>query len=335
MSKKNGAFVSIVTPFYNTAAFLPACIESVLAQSYQNFEYVLVDNQSTDGSGEIAQRYAESDSRIRTIRADTFRNQIANYNYALSQISSHSHYCKIVQADDWIFPDCIAWMVEVADRHPSIGLVSAYTLLGGKSAAVVGNAGLPYTHDGFFVGREIGRKQILDRYHFFGSPTSVMFKAAVIRERVPFYSELPFEDTIVCLEILRNWDFGFVYQVASYQRRDNDSITSRIRRFDPYLLIEKVAVTVAGGPGHLTPTEYRKAVNCRMDSYYRFLATCAIVGRDSEFWHYHRNALAELDIELRRKKIGVYVIRQVFDKLLNPKRTVEKAVEWVRHRRPA
>jgi len=47
--------VSVVTPFYNTQAFLPECIESVLRQSYENWEYLLVDNCSTDGSGEIAQ----------------------------------------------------------------------------------------------------------------------------------------------------------------------------------------------------------------------------------------------------------------------------------------
>ena len=49
--------ISVVTPFYNTAPYLAQCIESVLAQTHRNFEYVLVDNQSTDGSAEIAASY--------------------------------------------------------------------------------------------------------------------------------------------------------------------------------------------------------------------------------------------------------------------------------------
>ena len=53
--------VSVVTPFYNTASYLAQCIESVLKQSYSEFEYILMDNCSTDGSSEIAETYARRD----------------------------------------------------------------------------------------------------------------------------------------------------------------------------------------------------------------------------------------------------------------------------------
>ena len=49
--------VSVVTPFYNTAPYLAQCIESVLTQTYPHFEYILMDNCGTDGSGEIAESY--------------------------------------------------------------------------------------------------------------------------------------------------------------------------------------------------------------------------------------------------------------------------------------
>ena len=62
--------VSVVTPFYNTAPYLAQCIESVLAQTYPHFEYILMDNCSTDGSAEIAETYARRDSRIRLIRCN-------------------------------------------------------------------------------------------------------------------------------------------------------------------------------------------------------------------------------------------------------------------------
>ena len=57
--------VSVVTPFYNTDRYLAECIESVLSQTYRNFEYVLVDNHSTDRSGVIAAEYARRDSKVR------------------------------------------------------------------------------------------------------------------------------------------------------------------------------------------------------------------------------------------------------------------------------
>src|SRR5580658_6182963 len=86
--------VSVVTPFHNTAPYLAQCIESVLAQSYKEFEYILVDNCSTDGSEEIAESYARRDSRIRFIRRPRLLSQVQNYNGALAEISEASEYCK-------------------------------------------------------------------------------------------------------------------------------------------------------------------------------------------------------------------------------------------------
>src|SRR5215831_10677015 len=104
--------VSVVTPFYNTTRYLAQCIESVLTQSYSEFEYILMDNCSTDGSGKIAEAYARRDPRIRLIRCSEFVSQLQNYNRALNEISDASRYCKILQADDYIFPQCLELMVQ-------------------------------------------------------------------------------------------------------------------------------------------------------------------------------------------------------------------------------
>ncbi|HWH03492.1 MAG TPA: glycosyltransferase family 2 protein, partial [Gemmatimonadales bacterium] len=60
--------VSVVTPVYNTGKYLAECIESVLAQTFTDFEYVILDNASTDDSPEIIARYARRDPRIRVVR---------------------------------------------------------------------------------------------------------------------------------------------------------------------------------------------------------------------------------------------------------------------------
>src|SRR5271167_1922371 len=98
--------VSFVTPFYNTEGYLGECIESVLRQTYGNWEYVLVNNCSTDSSAQIAEQYRnEHPDRIRLEHNPVFLSQVENYNHALHLISSESQYCKFVQADDWLFPD--------------------------------------------------------------------------------------------------------------------------------------------------------------------------------------------------------------------------------------
>jgi glycosyltransferase involved in cell wall biosynthesis len=125
MDSKSVPLVSIVTPVYNNADDLAECIESVLAQTYQNWDYTIVNNCSTDGSAEIARRYAAKDSRIRVHDNRQFLRAIRNHNHALRQISPESKYCKMVFADDWIFPRCLEEMVAMAERHPSVGIVGA------------------------------------------------------------------------------------------------------------------------------------------------------------------------------------------------------------------
>jgi cellulose synthase/poly-beta-1,6-N-acetylglucosamine synthase-like glycosyltransferase len=71
------SLVSVVTPFHNTVGYLEQCIKSVLSQSHGAFEYLLCDNCSTDGSTEIAERYAARDSRIRFMRFEELLPQVA------------------------------------------------------------------------------------------------------------------------------------------------------------------------------------------------------------------------------------------------------------------
>lgn len=108
---ESAPLVSVVTPFYNTREYLAECIESVLRQTFTNWEYILVNNCSTDGSEEIVQSYVDQfPDRVRLVHNQSFLSHLANYNFALSLVSPNSKYCKMVQADDWIFQNaCKAW----------------------------------------------------------------------------------------------------------------------------------------------------------------------------------------------------------------------------------
>src|SRR5215831_12904312 len=110
MSLNGEPLVSVLTPVYNGADFLAECIESVLSQRYRNFEYVIVNNCSTDRSLEIALEYEKKDSRIRVHSNDQFVGVIENHNIAFSRMSPLAKYCKVVAADDYIFPDCLMKM---------------------------------------------------------------------------------------------------------------------------------------------------------------------------------------------------------------------------------
>jgi glycosyltransferase involved in cell wall biosynthesis len=304
--------VSVVTPFYNTREFLSECIESVLRQSYENWEYVLVDNCSDDGSSEIAAEYATRfQERIRLVRTKTFLSQVQNYNFALSCISPESQYCKMVQADDWLFPDCIRRMVEVAEEHPSVGIVGAYELDGDY----ISLDGLPYP-SAEVPGRVACRHYFLQNIYLFGTPTSLLMRSNLLKFRDLFYEEryAPFEDVHVCFDLLETWNYGFVHQVLTYSRRDNDSILSRMRTFG-LLYFSRLAVVVAHGRDYLSAEEYSRCLKDAQRRYFLHLSRCALRGRKREFWEFHRQKLASIGYDLNWRLLAKWIPRALAEKL--------------------
>lgn len=285
--------VSIVTPVYNGADYLAQCIESVLSQNYDNWEYILVDNCSTDQSLAVATKYASADPRIKIYRNSQFLSQMENWNHALRKISREAKYCKVVHADDWLFPDCLRQMVAVAEDHPSVGIVGAYRLQEDR----VDLDGLEYPST-VVPGREIGRRHLLRRGSYFGSPTSVLMRADLLRARRDFYNEdNPHADTEVCVDLLRHHDFGFVHQVLTFTRRHNEAETTRARHFNTFLP-SGLYVLMRYGPDYLHPEELSEALVGRRRAYMRFLARRAVAalagrsrGRGLAFWTYHTKLL--------------------------------------------
>ncbi|HKO47533.1 MAG TPA: glycosyltransferase family 2 protein [Polyangiaceae bacterium] len=313
--------VSVVTPFYNTAQYLADAVESVLAQSYENFEYLLVNNQSTDGSAEVAQRYAERDSRIRLIRNETFVGQTENYNGALRQIGADSKYVKMVQADDAIFPDCLRNLVAVAEQDSRIGLVSSYYLNGNEPSG----KGIPYgcSH---MPGREALRLMLTSECFVLGTPSVVLYRADVVRSRPAFFPLGHLNpDTGAGYEILTEHDLGFSHQIESFCRAQDESITSKRAGFNPALL-DYLITLEHHGRNLLGAEEFRKISQRKWDHYYRFLATSALTEWDPEFWAFHRRGLSTIGRTLSFSEVIPNVFRGFGHLASEPRVTFRRAM---------
>lgn len=101
--------VSVLTTVYNRAPYIAPCIESVLAQTMDDLELIIVDDCSTDGSFAVAERY-RSDPRVRLYRNERNLGDYPNRNRAASL--ARGTYLKYVDGDDLIYPHCLALMVE-------------------------------------------------------------------------------------------------------------------------------------------------------------------------------------------------------------------------------
>src|SRR5215467_2931744 len=130
VSIESEPLVTVLTPVYNMGSFLAECIESVLGQSYKNFEYIIVNNCSTDNSLDVALSYAKKEFRIQVHNNEKFVGVMENHNLAFSKMSPAAKYCKMVSADDVIFEDCLKRLVECAEANPSVGIVGCYQLSG-------------------------------------------------------------------------------------------------------------------------------------------------------------------------------------------------------------
>jgi glycosyltransferase involved in cell wall biosynthesis len=325
--RANQPLVSVVTPFHNTAPFLSQCIESVLAQSYTQFEYILVDNCSTDGSGDIAEAYAGRDSRIRLMRRTELLSQVQNYNSALAAISDASKYCKIVQADDYIFPDCLKLMVQMFEQSESIGLVSGYDL----KADIVRGSGFPYRVSPV-PGKEAARIYLVNEIFPFGSPTTVMYRSSLVRGPRPFYDESRLhEDTEKCMQILQTWDFGFVPQVLSFLRADNESISSAVRSFQPYSL-DRYIIVQRYASVFLDPGEAAALKKQAKRDYYEALAHAALRFRGSAFWRYHEKGLETLGEKIDWRYLVLQTAKYLLRMMLNPWSTVGSAMRYLKRR---
>jgi len=112
--------VSILTTCYDREAYLGQAIESVLASSFEDFEYIIVDDGSSDSSVEIAQRYAAADPRIRVHVNERNLGDYPNRNRAAS--FAQGEYIKYVDSDDIICPHGLQVMVECMRRFPDAAL---------------------------------------------------------------------------------------------------------------------------------------------------------------------------------------------------------------------
>lgn len=119
--------ISVIVPVYNVEELLPRCIESILAQTKENLEVILVNDGATDGSGSICDEYAKKDERVHVIHKE---NGGLTSAWKAGASAAMGRYLGFVDSDDWINPDMYEKMWESACKYNSdlvvCGLVFDY-----------------------------------------------------------------------------------------------------------------------------------------------------------------------------------------------------------------
>jgi glycosyltransferase involved in cell wall biosynthesis len=168
--------VSVLVPTYNYARYLPQAIESVLSQTFRDFELVVVDDASGDGSADVVAPYAAADGRIAFSANPVNLGMVENWNRCLRK--ARGEYVKFLFGDDLLSsPEALARMVEVLDAHPGVALVaSARNIVDSDSRTV--DVWSHFGEGAVVRGTELINDLLKEQRNLIGEPTAVMFRRA-------------------------------------------------------------------------------------------------------------------------------------------------------------
>ena len=305
--------MSVLTPVYNGEDYLAQCIESVLAQDYKEWEYTIVNNCSTDRTLEIAESYARREPRIQVRTNSAFVGAIENHNIAFKLVSKRSKYCKIVSADDWIMVDCLRKMVQLAEAHPTVGIVGCYQ----RSGNDVRWQGLPTTVS-VIPGRDAGRLGLLKDIHVLGTPTSVLYRADLVRARKSFFPHtMAHADTSVCYECFQSCDFGFVHEVLCTERVHAEQWSAKMDRLSSWS-VAYLDLMLRYGSLYMSESEFAVRRREVFEEYYRFLGRCVLKLKGREFWSFHRERAHELGWQIDWSKVLIAAVKDALTESRNP-----------------
>lgn len=175
MSKKE-PLVSVVMPAYNAEKYLSEAIESVLNQTFKDFEFIIIDDGSKDRTWEIIQDYAKKDGRIIPVKNEKNLKICKTLNKGV--ILSKGKYIARMDSDDWSYPDRFEKQIDFMENHPNVVVSGGYVEVSDENLATL------YLKKYPLLDNEIRKKMFI--YNPFTHP-SVIFRSEIIKSEDPVY----------------------------------------------------------------------------------------------------------------------------------------------------
>ena len=249
--ENNSIAVSFIVPIYNAEQYLIQCVDSILSQSYSNFEVLLIDDGSTDNSGNICDEYAEKDNRVRVFHKANGGVSSAR-NIGLD--NSKGEWISFVDADDWLNSDYLITLfedTEIADMT-FWGMTFHYPKGSQKEVKPLEQYGSGKDNVGMVLAYLKKNEQKIE---YLGYTWNKLFKASIIKEfHIRFIERLNIrEDEVFTLTYASHIDSIRVKSSLSYHYRVlNTGLTSKLKTIEEYLLLieklEKVLLSYKGLP---------------------------------------------------------------------------------------
>lgn len=226
--------VSILVPVYNVEAYLPQCIDSILAQTYTNLQVVLVDDGSTDSSWLVCKAYEEKDDRVEAFHKEN--SGVANTrNFLLEKVKGD--YVLFVDSDDWIESDMVEKLLKIALRYDAdvvnCGNVINDTFCNKADTSIE------------VLQQEEAIKLFLEHKRFRGSLWNKLVKASLLHN-LKFHCGISLgEDALFCWDVLqRIKNLVITTQEYYHYRMCDGSLTHSsfgLKKFSAYYAWDKIS----------------------------------------------------------------------------------------------
>lgn len=259
--------VSFVVPCYNLAHFLPDCLNSILAQTYPDFEVLVMDNCSPDNTPEVVQSF--HDPRVRHVRNETNIGHTRNFNKGITM--ARGKYVWLVCADDFLIsPHALSRYVDVMERNPQVGYVfsCASTACGSNLVRELPSWAYAGKTDCIWKGRRFLKRLIRNNCLIM---SSVMTRKECYEQRGLFALDLPHaNDWYMWCTLALHYDVAYFAEPMACCRVHGESLTAAFNRGNNHVCIAdeiNVLWRVAREAGLAGLASLRRACNASIASH--------------------------------------------------------------------
>jgi len=213
--------VSIIMSVYNDERFLAASIESMLNQTYTDFEFIIVNDASTDASEKILQTYAEKDNRIQLIKNAKNIGLTQSLNKALYQ--TKSAYIARQDADDISLPERLERQVKYLDNHAKVGVVGTRYKEINEKGEVISSQRVTFIKQPQDIAKHI--YQLNPLFH-----SSVMIRETCLKECGGYNNTWYYaQDYELWLRLIQKYALANIDHVLAYRRNVPNNISTKKR----------------------------------------------------------------------------------------------------------
>lgn len=211
-------YISIIMPVYKSEDYLQMSVESVLRQTFTDFELLLVDDQSPDNSGAICDEYAQKDNRVKVLHLAENGGAGNARNEAMKVITGK--YLCFIDADDYVDEDMLQKLAEAVAEFPAkvvvFGLVEEYLT---KDGDPISSQAVCYNESKILKTQQEVRNEILDleAIDFYGYPCNKMYDVEYLRSTGAIFPKMKFnEDIIFNIDFFMDVDSCIILEIAPY-----------------------------------------------------------------------------------------------------------------------